>query len=511
MDYYIGIDIGTGGARTGIFDREGNAVVFCAEPIELHIPHPGWAEQDPEEWWRALCTSCRRAVQESGISPQEIKGLSVDTTCCTVMFSGEDMVPLRPAIMWMDMRAARQAKAITDSGHEALKYNGYGPVSAECLPAKALWVKQNEPELYHRATRVYECTDWIMYKLTGRYTASLNCASCRWYYNNREGGYPADFYRTIGLEDLIAKLPPEVLPMGECAGTLRADSAAEMGLCAGIPIGEGGADAFVGVIGLNAVDNGKMALITGSSHLHVALIDEEMHSKGMWGTYPDAIIAGKHMIEGGQTSTGSIVNWIKNQLCGYYAAQAEKEGVSVYDILNREAEKLPVGAEGLVALDFFQGNRTPHVDPNVRGMIYGLSLVHTPAHIYRAVVEAICFGTKAIIDVFEQAGFCPNGIVISGGVVKSRFWLQTHADVCDVPIIVPKETEAPCLGSAILGAVAAGAYPDIVTAAANMTGVAYVVEPDHEKHKEYLFYYEKYREIYELAKDWMHEVTEHSK
>lgn len=511
MDYYIGIDIGTGGARTGIFDREGNAVVFYAEPIELHIPHPGWAEQDPEEWWRALCTSCRKAVQESGIAPQEIKGLSVDTTCCTVMFSREDMVPLRPAIMWMDMRAAKQAKAITDSGHEALKYNGYGPVSAECLPAKALWVKQNEPELYHRATRVYECTDWIMYKLTGRYTASLNCASCRWYYNSREGGYPVDFYRTIGLEDLIAKLPPEVLPMGECAGTLRADSAAEMGLCAGIPIGEGGADAFVGVIGLNAVDNGKMALITGSSHLHVALIDEEMHSKGMWGTYPDAIIPGKHMIEGGQTSTGSIVNWIKNQLCGYYAIQAEKEGVSVYDILNREAEKLPVGAEGLVALDFFQGNRTPHVDPNVRGMIYGLSLVHTPAHIYRAVVEAICFGTKAIIDVFEQAGFCPNGIVISGGVVKSKFWLQTHADVCDVPIIVPKETEAPCLGSAILGAVAAGAYPDIVTAAANMTGVAYVVEPNHEKHKEYLFYYEKYREVYELAKGWMHEVTEHSK
>lgn len=511
MDYFIGIDIGTGGARTGIFDREGNAVVFCAEPVDLLIPHSGWAEQDPDEWWRALCTSCKNAVEKSGIAPQDIKGLSVDTTCCTVMFSGDDMVPLRPAIMWMDMRAADQAKAITDSGHDALKYNGYGPVSAECLPAKTLWVKQNEPELYNRATRVYECTDWIMYKLTGRYTASLNCASCRWYYNSREEGYPVDFYNTIGLDDLIEKLPADVLPMGECAGTLLADSAAEMGLCAGIPIGEGGADAFVGVIGLNAVDNGKMALITGSSHLHVALIDEEMHSKGMWGTYPDAIIPGKHMLEGGQTSTGSIVNWIKNQLCGYYAIQAEKEGIGVYDILNREAEKLPVGAEGLVALDFFQGNRTPHVDPNVRGMIYGLSLGHTPAHIYRAVVEAICFGTKAIIDVFEQAGFRPNGIVISGGVVKSKFWLQTHADVCDVPIIVPKETEAPCLGSAILGAVAAGAYPDIVTAAANMTGVAYVVEPNHEKHKEYLFYYEKYRELYEMSKDWMHEVTEHSK
>ena len=511
MDYYIGIDIGTGGVRTGIFDREGKSVIFCAEPIELSIPQSGWAEQDPDEWWSALCASCRRAIQESGIAPSLIKGLSVDTTCCTVMFSGDDMVPMRPAIMWKDMRAADQAKFMAASGHDALKYNGYGPVSAECLPAKVLWVKQNEPEIYNHATRVYECTDWIMYKLTGRYTASLNCASCRWYYNSREGGYPKSFYNTIGLEDLIEKLPPEVLPMGECAGQLRADSAAEMGLVEGIPVGEGGADAFVGVIGLNAVDNGKMALITGSSHLHVALIDREMHSKGMWGTYPDAIVPGKFMIEGGQTSTGSIVNWIKNQLCGYYAVQAEKEGVSVYDILNREAEKLPVGADGLVALDFFQGNRTPHVDPNVRGMIYGLSLIHTPAHIYRAIVESICFGTKAIIDRFEESGFSPSGIVISGGVVKSRFWLQTHADVCDVPIIVPKETEAPCLGSAILGAVAAGAYPDIVTAAENMTGVDYILEPNHDKHQEYMFYYKKYREFYELAKDWMHDVTEYSK
>ncbi len=511
MEYYVGIDVGTGGARTGIFDRNGKALVFCAEPIELSIPRPGWAEQDPEEWWSALCTSCRRAMEQSGVSPEDIRGLSIDTTCCTVLFSGDDMVPLRPAILWMDMRAAEEAKFIGDSGHDALKYNGYGPVSAECLPAKALWIKKNEPELYRKATRVYECTDWIMYRLTGRYTASLNCASCRWYYNSREGGYPRDFYERIGLEDLTDRLPPEVLPMGAFAGGLREDSAREMGLRPGIPVGEGGADAFVGVIGLNAVDDGKMALITGSSHLHVALIDREMHSKGMWGTYPDAIIHGKFMLEGGQTSTGSIVNWIKNQLCGYYAKQAEAEGIGVYDILNREAEKLPVGAEGLVALDFFQGNRTPHVDPNVRGMIYGLSLIHTPAHIYRAIVESICFGTKAILDVFESAGFTPNGIVISGGVVKSRFWLQAHADVCDVPIIVPRETEAPCLGSAILGAVAAGAYPDIVSAAAAMTGIDSVVEPDHERHEAYMFYYRKYREFYELAKDWMHEVTEQSR
>ena len=215
------------------------------------------------------------------------------------------------------------------------------------------------------------------------------------------------------------------------------------------------------------------------------------------------------MVEGGQTSTGSIVNWLKEQLCGNLKIQAAKEGCSVYDILNREAEALPIGADGIIALDFFQGNRTPYVDPDVRGMFYGLSLGHTPAHMYRAVIESICYGTETIIDSFRQAGFSPDGIVVSGGAVKSRFWLQTHADVCNVPIIVTKVTEGPCLGSAILGAVAGGVYPDIQTAAESMTTVDYTVEPDQQRHDAYMFYYEKYKEFYALAKDWMHSVTTH--
>lgn len=505
----LGVDMGTGGARVGIFDLQGNPVIFCEEPYPLYTPASGRAEQEPDEWWDSICKASRRAVRESHIDPSCIRGMSVDTTCCTVLLSGEDMKPLRPAIMWMDVRASDQAKRISESGHDALKYNGYGMVSAECLPAKALWLKENEPEIYHRATRLYECTDWLMYRLTGEYTASINCASVRWYYNAEEGGYPEDFYSAIGLEDLLEKLPPRVLALGEFAGGLTEESAADMGLPAGIPVGEGGADAFVGVIGLNAFQPGKLTLITGSSHLHIAQFKEAIHRKGMWGSYPDAIVPGLQMVEGGQTSTGSIVNWFKNQLCGTVKIQAEKEGCSVYDILNREAEKLPVGAEGIVALDFFQGNRTPYVDPDVRGMFYGLSLGHTPAHMYRAIIESICYGTEAILEVFRNAGFSPKEMVVSGGAVKSRFWLQTHADVCNVPVAVPECTEGPCLGSAILGAVAGGCYPDIDTAAEAMTRIAYRVEPDLKRHEEYRFYFERYKEIYALGKDWMHAVTMH--
>jgi len=508
--YVLGIDMGTGGARVGIFDLEGTPVVFCGENYPLYTPSSGRAEQDPCEWWASICKASRAAISESGIDPKDIKGMSVDTTSCTVLLSGDDMEPLRPAILWMDVRASEQAKRIYESHHDALKYNGYGMVSAECLPAKALWIKENEPHIWEKATRFYECNDWLMYKLTGEYTASINCASARWYYNSQEGGYPVDFYNKIGLSDLTGKLPERVVSMGELVGGLTEAAAKELGLTAGIPVGEGGADAFVGVIGLNAVQPGKMTLITGSSHLHIAQFDHSVHNKGMWGSYPDCIVKGLQMVEGGQTSTGSIIEWFVKNLCGTVKQRAEAEGKSVYDILNGEAEALPIGADGLLALDFFQGNRTPHVDPDVRGMFYGLSLNHTPAHMYRAIIESICYGTEAIIEVFRKSGFEPTEIIISGGAVKSRFWLQTHADVSNVRITVPKVTEGPCLGAAILGAVAGGVYPDVQTAAEKMTKVDYVIEPNPEKHEQYKFYFEKYKEFYELTKDWMHKVTEHS-
>ena len=511
MDTYVlGIDMGTGGARVGLFDTKGNPICFCGENYPLYTPTSGRAEQDVNEWWEAICKASRKAIVTSGIAPDSIKGMSVDTTCCTVLLSGEDMIPLRRPILWMDVRASEQAKRISASGHDALKYNGYGMVSAECLPAKALWIKENEPELWNKATRFYECTDWLMYKLTGEYTASINCASARWYYNSHEGGYPIDFYEKIGLEDLAQKLPERVVQMGDFVGGLTGNAAEELGLKAGIPVGEGGADAFVGVIGLNAVQPGKLTLITGSSHLHIAQTENAVYNKGMWGSYPDCIVKGLQMVEGGQTSTGSIIEWFVKKLCGEVKKQAEEEGTNVYEVLNREAEKLPIGADGLLALDFFQGNRTPYVDPDVRGMFYGLSLNHTPVHMYRAIIEGICYGTETIMEVIRKSGFALNEIVVSGGAVKSRFWLQTHADVSNMRITVPKVTEGPCLGAAILGAVAGGVYPDIQTAAENMTSVDYYVEPNIERHREYQFYFEKYKEFYALAKDWMHEVTLHA-
>ena len=320
---------------------------------------------------------------------------------------------------------------------------------------KALWLKENEPETFDAATHICEFQDYLNFHLTGRMVASINNASVRWHYGSRDGGYQPGLLGRLGLEALLEKWPREVLPLGDVIGGLTAAAADHLGLPAGLPVAQGGADAFIGMIGLGVVRPGRLAFITGSSHLHLGLSDAEFHGKGVWGTYADAVIPGLHVVEGGQTSTGSVVNWFKTML-----------GDEVtYDSLNADAARLPPGAEGLIVLDHFQGNRTPHTDPNSRGVISGLTLKHGPAHIFRAIIEGISFGTELILETMRATGFEPRDVVVAGGATRSDLWLQTHADVSGLPLSLTKVADAPALGSAILAAVGAGPlrrHPDRV-------------------------------------------------
>jgi ribulokinase len=509
--YVLGIDFGTSSVRVGIFDLKGNEVIFRDKPYALITPKPSYAEQRPDDWWSALCEASRLAMKDSGIDPNDIAGIGTDTTACTLVYLDEHMNPLMNAIMWMDVRAADQAKRIAACGHPILKFNGFGNVSPEWMPCKTLWVKENRPEVYQKTAHILECDDWLGYKLTGRIAKNLNDATARWYYDNRNGGWQTDFFELVGLGDVIDKIPQDVIKLGDTLGTLTKEAADALGLVEGIPVGEGGADAYVAMLALGAVRPGKVAFITGSSHLFLFLSEQELHSNGMFGSFPDMLIEGYETIEAGQTSTGSVINWFKNNLCGNIAMQVKETGESIYDVLNREAERLPIGSDGLICLDYFQGNRTPYTDGEVRGMIGGLSLMHTPAHIYKALIESICYGTEIAFRNFEKNGVRPKEVYICGGAVKSRFWMQTHANVSNVPINIPKVSEAPTLGSAIIGAVAGGVYPDLVTASDNMVTIVDRIEPDPQAYQQYKYYADKYAELYPMLKDWMHDIAEHAR
>ncbi|HAJ34134.1 MAG TPA: xylulose kinase [Chloroflexi bacterium] len=507
--YVLGIDFGTESVRVGIFDLTGRPVTFAAETYPLYHPRPGWAEQQPDEWWRAFVAATRRALAQSGVSSANIVGVGADCTSCTVVLMDERFTPLRPAIIWMDVRAAEQANRIAQIDDPARKYNGYGNVSAEWMPCKTLWVKENEPQVWANARYVGEFIDWLTHRLTGEWVGSIDTTSIRWYYDRNSGGWPTDFYAKIGLDDLIERFPPRILDMGQVAGRLRADVAAELGLTPGIPVAEGGADAFVAMIGLNVVTPGKVAFITGSSHLMLGQSAAQFHAKGIFGAYTDAVIPGQYTVEGGQVSTGSVVKWFRDNFCGKEAALAAERGIDTYTILNELAAQIPIGADGLIVLDYWQGNRTPYVDPEARGIMRGFSLKHTTGHVFRAIMEGVCYGTEHILRAFRANGYAVQEMVGAGGATRSQLWMQMHADVSNVPITLTEVPDAPALGSAILGAVAAGLFPDVATAAAEMVHVRQRIEPNAAAHEAYRFFVDQYIATYPRVQDLIQATTRH--
>jgi len=509
-NYVIGIDGGTESIRVGLFDLEGKLMLARHQSYKTYFPQSGWAEQDPDEWWQALCTATNTLIKDSAVSPSNIKGIGIDATSCTVVFLDQRKRPLRKALLWMDVRSDQEARFIAECGHAALKYNGHGNVSAEWMPCKALWVKRHQPDVYRAADGICEYLDYINYRLTGEYVGSINTASVRGYYDDDMGGYPQSFYETIDLEDLVAKFPSTVLDMAAPVGQLTKSAAANLGLQEGTVVAQGGADAFVGMIGLNVVNPGQLAFITGSSHLALGLTEQAFHQKGIFGTYPNAVIRGLHAVEGGQISTGSVIQWFKSHFLQGLEAEATTSDMSIYELMGQKAEDIQIGSEGLIVLDSFQGNRTPLVDSNLRGAIWGLSLRHRPEHIFRAIMEGVAYGTEYIFRTFREAGYSVAQIFACGGATRSRLWMQIHSDVSGIPIQIPEVQDAPLLGSAILAAVASGLYPTIQDGAQKMVRIQDRILPDQKNHETYKFFVDQYIETYDRLSEPMHKMTAHA-
>ncbi|MCF2706074.1 xylulose kinase [Arcanobacterium haemolyticum] len=490
----LGIDVGTGGVRVALVTPDGKMEATASVTVETATPRPAWAEQNPEDWWNALKEALPQVLSQ--VDVDRIVGMSVDGTSATLVACNKSGVPLRPALLWMDVRASREAEELTNTGDPALKYAGQNTVSAEWGVPKLMWLKRNEPENYEKAEVFADCVDWMTYRLTGEWTMSICSATCKFFYDSNWSGWPTNLYSKAGIADSLGKLPPRVLNMGEEAGKLSARAAEELGLRPGISVAMGGIDAHVGAIGLGVVEPGSLSLITGSSHVMLAQTDQAVYSKGIWGSYFDAIIPGQYTVEAGQISSGSVNSWwVKNYTLKAHD-EARETGKPLYEILNARAKEIPIGSDGVIVLDHFQGNRSPFSDPYSRGAITGLTLSHTEDHLYRAILEGVCFGTRLIFDTFREKGINPTTVMVSGGPTKAEFWMQMHADVTGVPLSLPSNTEGPLMGGAILASVAAGIHPTIGDAAKEMVSVERVIEPNMEAYEQYDFFYKRYVDLY---------------
>jgi len=509
--YVMGIDFGTESCRVGIFDLLGSPVAFAATGYQTTHPAPGWAEQSPVDWWNALIASTHQVMQRSGLQPHEIAGISYDATTMTVVALDEAGEALRPAIMWMDVRATEQAARVVNTASPARRYTGGGtlPPTAEWYPFKAAWLKENEPETYNKAYRLVDAPDWLTFRLTGEWTQNINTAAHRAYYDRDNGGWPVDLYEEAGAGDVFDKLPSVVNDLGVPVGGLSKTAAEALGLIPGTPVAQGGGDAWHGQIGLNVLRPGKMSLVTGSSHVMSGQSPDPVSGPGFFGGYTDGVVPGQYTVEISLVSSGSVLAWFKNNFCPDITLAAEQTGLNAYDIMNSRSADIPIGCDGLIINEYFQGNRTPYSDSKARGVMSGLSLAHSREHMYCAIQEAVCYGVEANLRMLRNAGFAVEEFVGCGGAMKSRAWAQMHADVTGVPITLPEVGDAVTLGSCILAAAGAGLYPSVQDAADAMVHEREHIEPDMEKHDRYAFYADQYCEQYPLMQDLIHRTVDH--
>jgi sugar (pentulose or hexulose) kinase len=486
--YVATADGGTESLRARIYRIDGTCVGNGVVPYPTQFSAGARAEQDPEDWWRALGQAMQAALAEADISAADVKALACDTTCCTVVALDGEGRAVRPAIIWMDVRASAEAEAVLATGDPALEVNGAGrgPVSAEWMLPKALWLKRNEPQNFDRAATICEYQDFFTMRLTGRRVASLSNVAVRWHYRADAGGWPDTLLAALGLDALKEKWPQEIARPGEVIGPLTPAAAAHLGLTTNCLVVQGGVDALIGVVGLGVHRPGELALITGSSHLQYGVTDTAIHAPGLWGTFSDALYPGRFILEGGQTSTGSIIQWLGRMMNGTMDLAA----------LNAEAEKIAPGSDGLLVQDHFQGNRTPHTDALSRGALVGLTLAHTPAHVFRAIIEGVCFGTRAILEAMDEAGFTPTSITLGGGAAASDLWVQIHADTAELPVSVPEAREAPNIGCAVLAAYGAGGVASIEEGLSIFVKPGRTVEPRPEAAAAYREIYQSYAALY---------------
>lgn len=505
----IGIDFGTlsgralvvrvaDGAELGSAVHEyKHGVMDATLPASGRPLPPDWALQDPEDYLDVLRTAVPAAVAAAGVDPAQVIGISTDFTACTVLPVLADGTPLcelseladRPHAypkLWKHHAAQPQADRITElarsRGEPWLARYG-GKISAEWQFAKALQVLEEAPDVYQRTQRWIEAADWIVWQLTGEETRNVCTAGYKGIF--QAGRYPSGEYLAAlnpGFAGFVDdKLAHPLLPLGRRAGSLSARAASWTGLPEGIAVAAGNVDAHVTAPAANALAPGQMVIIMGTSNCHIMNGDALAEVPGMCGVVDGGIVAGSWGYEAGQTGVGDIFAWFADHAVPpRYHDEASKRGLTLHELLSAEAAAQPPGAHGLIALDWLNGNRSVLVDHHLSGLIVGLTLATRAPDVYRALLEATAFGTRVIIDAFEAGGLPVTELVIAGGLMRNELLMQIYADVTGRPLRLVESAQAPALGSAIHAAVAAGAYPDVPSAAAAMgraSAVAYTPDP----------------------------------
>jgi xylulokinase len=486
----VGLDLGTSAVKVGLFDEAGQLLRLARRGYRLYTPHPGWAEQEPAEWWAATCDALREALGGADAGRIAAVGLSGQTPGHVLV--APDGTALGRAIVWSDRRAAVEAAWLAEriTSQQARAWTGYPSIgSATQPPARLLWLKTHRPADWNGCAAVVQPKDWIALQLTGRIATDVNSGLCL--LHPQTGRYAADHLALLGVEP--EKLPTALPPTG-VVGPVTPEVAVATGLSAGTPVVIGTIDAWCDIIGCGGVEPGIAVDVAGTSEV-VALVTEQPATGD--GVFSSPLVDGLHWIGGPMQTGGAALEWL---LRGFYGGETD------FKQLEAEASAVAPGAEGLLFLPYLRGERAPLWDDAARGAFVGLTDRHTRSHCARAVYEGVAF---AVADILERsvtaAGIDPRTLCVSGGGACSALWNQIKADITGLPVQQMAVSDAACLGAAILAAVGAGVFdglsPTAISAAtAAMTHPAATFEPRGTRTPVYGTLFSLWRNLYPILR-----------
>ena len=491
MRYLIGIDIGTSATKTVLFDERCQVVASASQEYPMHQPQNGWAEQDPGDWKEAVLATIRKVVEQSGAAPEDVKGIGLSGQMHGLVMLDEGNRVIRPAIIWCDQRTGKECEEITERvGKKRLIEITANPALTGFTASKILWVRNHEPENYGKCRHILLPKDYIRFCMTGEYATEVSDAS---------GMQLLDVPRRAWSEEVLEKLEidpallPKVYESPEVTGTLTEEFAARTGLSTKTVVVGGAGDNAAAAIGTGIVQDGRAFTTIGTSgvvfaHTSKPLIDP----KGRVHTFCCAVPGCWHVM-GVTQAAGLSLKWFRDTLAESYKAEAERKGVDPYDLINEDVAKVPMGSRRLIYLPYLMGERTPHLNPDCRGVFFGLSAIHTKADLLRAVMEGVSYSLTDCLEVLREMKVTVREMMACGGGGKSKVWRQMLADMYGCEVKTIQAEEGPALGVAILAGVGAGMFADVPTACSEFIRQDTQCQPEPAAQA----YYEKGHELYQ--------------
>ena len=506
MKYLIGVDVGTSATKTVLFDEECRPVAEASAEYPMYQPQNGWAEQNPKDWEEAAASTIREVMERSRVNKDDVVGLGLSGQMHGLVMLDKDNEVIRPAIIWCDQRTAAECEEITAKvGKERLIEITANPALTGFTASKILWVRNHEPKNYAACRHILLPKDYVRFAMTGEYATEVSDAS---------GMQLLDVPHRCWSKEVLAKLDideallPKVFESPEVTGHISTEFAQRAGLSEKCVVAGGAGDNAAAAVGTGIVEDGKAFTTIGTSGVVFAHSDTvQIDPAGRVHTFCSAV-PGCYTVMSASLAAGLSLKWTRDTFFQAEIQVANDMGTDSYVLMNQEAAKSPIGANRLIYLPYLMGERSPILDPETRGVFFGLTAMHTKRDIVRAVMEGVIYSQWQNLNVLRGMHVAPDSMLACGGGAKSPFWRQMMADMFGMPVSTLQNTEGPALGAAILAGVGTGVFTDIPTACRSLLKEGEPLQPDMDRHNQYVPFFELYQSLYPALKDCFHRLNQ---